>query len=127
MTTTLSIIKATIRWKEDPATKKMTLNTDKVMFAIKQAEWEGKENEHPLDDEIFFWLDPKEANELRAGYDMGDWKIVSVNSRREITVYPPEMTQYLDQLKDNVKKKQLLIKELETMVKEGVPHVPTNN
>ena len=127
MTTTLSIIKATIRWKEDPATKKMTLNTDKVMFAIKQAEWEGKEDEHPLDDEIFFWLDPKEANELRAGYDMGDWKIVSVNSRREITVYPPEMTQYLDQLKDNVKKKQLLIKELETMIKEGEPHVPTNN
>jgi hypothetical protein len=127
MTTTLSIIKATIRWKEEPTTKKMTLNTDKVMFAIKQAEWEGKEDEHPLDDEIFFWLDPKEANELRAGYDMGDWKIVSVNSRREITVYPPEMTQYLDQLKDNVKKKQLLIKELETMVKEGAPHVSTNN
>ena len=127
MTTTLSIIKATIRWKEDPTTKQMTLNTDKVMFAIKQTEWEGREDEHPLDDEIFFWLDPKEANELRAGYDMGDWKIVSVNSRREITVYPPEMTQYLDQLKENVKKKQLLIKELETMVKEGVPHVPTNN
>jgi hypothetical protein len=42
-------------------------------------------------------------------------------------VYPPEMTQYLEQLKDNVKKKQLLIKELETMVKEGVPNVSTNN
>jgi hypothetical protein len=127
MTTTLSIIKATIRWKADPVTKQMTLNEDKVMFAIKQAEWEGKEDEHPLDDEIFFWLDPEEANKLCAGYDMGDWKVLRVNSRREITVYPPEMTQYLDQLKDNVKKKQLLIKELETMVKEGVPNVSTNN
>jgi hypothetical protein len=125
--TTLSIIKASIRWKADPITKQMTLNTEKVTFAIKQAEWEGREDEHPLDDEIFFWLDHEEADKLCGGYDMGDWKVVSVNSRREITVYPPEMTQYLDQLKENVQKKQLLIKELETMVKEGAPHVSTNN
>jgi len=125
--TTLSIIKASIRWKVDPITKQMTLNTEKVTFAIKQAEWEGREDEHPLDDEIFFWLDHEEADKLCGGYDMGDWKVVSVNSRREITVYPPEMTQYLDQLKENVQKKQLLIKELETMVKEGAPHVSTNN
>jgi hypothetical protein len=127
MTTTLPIIKATIRWKADPITKQMTLNTEEVTFAIKQAEWEGREDEHPLDDEIFFWLDPEEADKLCGGYDMGDWKVVRVKSHREITVYPPEMTQYLDQLKENVKKKQLLIKELETMVKEGVPNVSTNN
>ncbi len=35
--TTLSVIKATIRWKEEPVTKQMTLNEDKVMFAVKQA------------------------------------------------------------------------------------------
>ena len=125
--TTLSIIKATIRWKADPITKQMTLNTEEVTFAIKQAEWEGREDEHPLDDEIFFWLDHEEADKLCGGYDMGDWEVVRVKSHREITVYPPEMTQYLDQLKENVKKKQLLIKELETMVKEGAPHVSTNN
>ena len=125
--TTLSIIKASIRWKADPITKQMTLNTEKVTFAIKQAEWEGREEEHPLDDEIFFWLDPEEADKLCGGYDMGDWKVVRVHSRREITVYPDDMTQYLNQLKENVQKKQLLIKELETMVKEGAPHVSTNN
>jgi len=125
--TTLSIIKARIRWKADPITKQMTLNTEEVTFAIKQAEWEGREDEHPLDDEIFFWLDPEEADKLCGGYDMGDWKVVSVKSRREITVYPDDMTQYLNQLKENVQKKQLLIKELETMVKEGAPHVSTNN
>jgi len=125
--TTLSIIKARIRWKADPITKQMTLNTEEVTFAIKQAEWEGREDEHPLDDEIFFWLDPEEADKLCGGYDMGDWKVVSVKSRREITVYPDNMTQYLKQLKENVQKKQLLIKELETMVKEGAPHVSTNN
>ena len=125
--TTLSIINATIRWKKDPITKQMTLNTEKVTFAIKQAEWEGREEEHPLDDEIFFWLDPEEADKLCGGYDMGDWKVVRVHSRREITVYPDDMTQYLNQLKENVQKKQLLIKELETMVKEGAPHVSTNN
>ena len=125
--TTLSIIKASIRWKEDPTTKQMTLNTDKVMFAIKQTEWEGREDEHPLDDEIFFWLDPEEANKLCAGYDMGDWKIVRVNSRQEITVYPPVLKDYVEELKEKLKKKQLLVKELETMIKEGEPHVSTNN
>lgn len=125
--TTLSIINASIRWKEDPATKQMTLNTDKVTFAIKQKEWEGKEDSHPLDDEIFFWLDSEEADKLCAGYDMGDWKIVRVNSRREITVYPPVLKDYVEELKENLKKKQVLIKELETMIKEGEPHVSTDN
>lgn len=125
--TKLSIIKASIRWKEDPATKQMTLNNESVTFAIKQEEWEGREEEHPLDDEIFFWLDPKEAEELCAGYDMGDWKVVRVHSRREITVYPPVLSEYVEELKENLKKKQLLVKELETMIKEGEPHVSTNN
>ena len=125
--TTLSIIKASIRWKADPITKKVTLNTEKVTFGIKQAEWEGKEDSHPLDDEIFFWLEPEEADKLCAGYDMGDWKVVRVNSRREITVYPPVLKDYVEELKANMLKKQLLIKELETMIKEGEPHVPTNN
>jgi hypothetical protein len=125
--TTLSVIKASIRWKEDPATKQMTLNKESVTFAIKQAEWEGREEEHPLDDEIFFWLDPKEAEELCAGYDLGDFKVVRVHSRREITVYPPVLSEYVEELKENLKKKQLLVKELETMIKEGEPHVSTNN
>jgi hypothetical protein len=97
------------------------------MFAVKQAEWEGREDEHPLDDEIFFWLDPEEADKLCAGYDMGDWKVLRVNSRREITVYPPVLSEYVAELKENLKKKQLLVKELETMIKEGEPHVSTNN
>jgi len=125
--TTLSIIKASIRWKEDPVTKQMTLNKESVTFAIKQAEWEGREEEHPLDDEIFFWLDPKEAEELCAGYDLGDFKVVRVHSRREITVYPPVLSEYVEELKENLKKKQLLVKELETMIKEGEPHVSRNN
>ena len=125
--TTLSVIKASIRWKEDPVTKQMTLNKESVTFAIKQEEWEGKEDEHPLDDEIFFWLDPKEAEELCAGYDMGDWKVVRIHSRREITVYPPVLSEYVAELKENLKKKQLLVKELETMIKDGEPHVSTNN
>jgi hypothetical protein len=125
--TTLSIIKASIRWKEDPVTKQMTLNNEKVTFGIKQEEWEGREDEHPLDDEIFFWLDPKEAEELCGGYDMGDWTVVRVHSRREVTVYPPVLSEYVEQLKENLKKKQLLVKELETMIKEGEPHVSTNN
>jgi hypothetical protein len=125
--TTLSVIKASIRWKEDPVTKQMTLNKESVTFAIKQAEWEGREEEHPLDDEIFFWLDPKEAEELCAGYDLGDFKVVRVHSRREITVYPPVLSEYVEELKENLKKKQLLVKELETMIKEGEPHVSTNN
>jgi len=125
--TTLSIIKASIRWKADPITKQMTLNTEKVTFGIKEAEWEGREEEHPLDDEIFFWLDPEEADKLCGGYDMGDWKVVRVHSRREITVYPPVLTQYVEELKANMVKKQLLIKELETKIKEGVPNVSTNN
>lgn len=125
--TTLSVIKASIRWKEDPVTKQMTLNNESVTFAIKQEEWEGREEEHPLDDEIFFWLDPKEAEELCAGYDMGDWKVVRVHSRREVTVYPPVLSEYVEELKENLKKKQLLVKELETMIKEGEPHVSTNN
>jgi len=125
--TTLSIIKASIRWKEDPITKKVTLNTEKVTFGIKQEEWEGREEEHPLDDEIFFWLEPAEADKLCAGYDMGDWKVMRVNSRREITVYPPVLTQYVEELKANMVKKQLLIKELETKIKEGVPYVSTND
>jgi hypothetical protein len=58
---------------------------------------------------------------------MGDWKVMRVNSRREITVYPPVLLDYVEELKANMLKKQLLIKELETMVKEGAPHVSTNN
>lgn len=125
--TTLSIVKASIRWKEDPTTKQVTLNNESVTFGIKQEEWEGREEQHPLDDEIFFWLDPKEAEELCAGYDMGDWKVVRIHSRREITVYPPVLSEYVEELKENLKKKQLLVKELETMIKEGEPHVSTNN
>lgn len=124
--TTLSIINASIRWKKDPETKLMTLNTEKVMFGVKQKEWEGREEEHPLDDEIFFWLDPEEADKLCGGYDMGDWTVVRVNSRREITVYPPVLKDYVEEVKENLKKKQALLKELETMIKKGETYVPTN-
>jgi hypothetical protein len=42
-------------------------------------------------------------------------------------VYPPVLSEYVAELKENLKKKQLLVKELETMIKEGEPHVSTNN
>jgi len=42
-------------------------------------------------------------------------------------VYPPVLKDYVEELKENLKKKQLLVKELETMIKEGEPHVSTNN
>jgi hypothetical protein len=45
-------------------------------FALIPAEWESKLNQHPQDDEIFYWCDEQEWLTLGAGEVLGDAEII---------------------------------------------------
>lgn len=121
--TTTKVIWATIKFISEP----ITLNKERVMFGIKTPEWEGKEDTHPMDNDIFYWLTPEEADNLHGGYSNGDWQVVNIKSREEVTIIPDNLEHYIDQLEKNLKEKTLLIKELRASLKKEGTNVSTSN
>jgi hypothetical protein len=46
-------------------------------FALIPTEWEGKLDQHPQDDEIFYWCDEAEWLTLGAGEVLGDAEVIA--------------------------------------------------
>ena len=56
-----------IKWKDD--------NTEEVhRFGVLPDGQEGEDQ--PNDDQIFYWLTPKEAEVIGSGYNGGDWVVI---------------------------------------------------
>jgi len=67
----IEVIEAVVVWNDDPSQQK-----HEVSFGIIPDGWSNKLDQHPKDDEIFFWLYPEEK--LFVGFDNGEWKVVSL-------------------------------------------------
>ena len=60
---------AVVKWKDSG-------EMDMCTFALIPDGWENDVANHPFDDEVFYWLTPKEWFNFGIGFQNEDWKVI---------------------------------------------------
>jgi len=69
------VIRAGIVWFDDPD------EVDWQDFGVVPNDWlEQVIDDHPQDDQIFYWLYPHEVDEFKVGFTNGEWTVLEIDN-----------------------------------------------